>query len=163
LVKIPIHGWGVEFFYFSYEISNGFVWRVVHSSWICKGDLNKRYDGNRNPILSFLFSIKAKRRHVFNMSKCWNVLALKRLWSFICWEKKSLHALIEGWLNHFDLLHLHLVFKKEDFGEQFPFFFFLFNGWKFISNVYSYCSLKNNVLWIIFRPFRTETASGPQG
>lgn len=28
--------------------------------WIWKGNLNKHYDGNRNPIQSFLFCIKAK-------------------------------------------------------------------------------------------------------
>jgi len=29
------------------------------SVWICKGDLNKHYDGSRYPIQSFLFCIKA--------------------------------------------------------------------------------------------------------
>jgi hypothetical protein len=29
------------------------------SFWIRKGDLNEHYDGNKNPIQSFLFCIKA--------------------------------------------------------------------------------------------------------
>jgi len=52
-VKIPVHGE---------------EWRLkgqtgsLYSIWICKGDLNKHYDGNMNPIQSYLFCIKAVLR-----------------------------------------------------------------------------------------------------
>jgi hypothetical protein len=46
---------------FLYMVRNG-GWRSnwrLYSIWICKGDLNKHYDGNINPIQSYLFCIKA--------------------------------------------------------------------------------------------------------
>jgi hypothetical protein len=58
----------------------------VHRSffvWICKGDLNKHYDGNRNPIQSFLFCIKATI-HSLTGATLFEEWIKKILWSFIC-------------------------------------------------------------------------------
>jgi len=51
-VKIPVHGEECMW-------KKGQTFFCVHSIWICKGDLNKHYDGNMNPIQSYLFCIKA--------------------------------------------------------------------------------------------------------
>jgi hypothetical protein len=48
-VKIPVHG----------EECRLMATDVCILFWICKGDLNKHYDGNMNPIQSYLFCIKA--------------------------------------------------------------------------------------------------------
>jgi len=67
----------------------GQTWWVSFPIWIRRGDSNKRYDGKRDPIQSFLFCIKA----TFCLG---NRIKYEILWSFICWEKEDLFALIRG-------------------------------------------------------------------
>jgi len=66
-------------------------------NWICKGDLNKHYDGNRDPIQSFLFCIKATSGVIRERQKLVSDIGFQWLLSLICLEKHSpLLALIEG-------------------------------------------------------------------
>jgi len=81
-VKIPVHGLERELlFSFLVAISGGE--KVSLLSGYVKGDLNKHYDGNRNPIQSFLFCIKATN-YEFNIGNSIFFVILKILWSFIC-------------------------------------------------------------------------------
>jgi len=112
------------------------------SFWICKGDLNKHYDGNRNPIQSFLFCIKSNLSQFFFFAGKtvlrWIVKCKHFGVSFV--ERKSV-----------------LSFNRKTNLTS----FFSSQLWKQIcveySYVHFYCSMKNNVkLIFIFRPFRTD-------
>jgi len=110
------------------------------SIWICKGDLNKHYDGNRNPIQSFLFCIKSNLfQNCFrvklkgNSGKCKHFGA-----SFV--ERRSVSSFNRK-TNLTSFFSIQIV--KAIWIEH--------------SYVHFYCSMKNNVkLTFIFRPSRTD-------